>query len=186
MNVWIAVNSYATGNQIPAPPDTRHNWLSLWRLGGQLAGRLDPEPAVLSGDGRARSTLRKVNELPPWCRWIASGFSRPASRSCPATTVSFEPQAPTTPRVARPFESRNESSCPLAVNAPNSQPPIGCAWVSCATCPVRERRSAQGLITTRRIIWKRRLSSHYLRRSSGPRDESGRALVTGHASSGNG
>jgi hypothetical protein len=103
MNVWTEVNSNATGNQIPAPPDTRHNWLSLWRLGGQLVGRLDPEPAVLSGDGRARSTLRKVNELSPLRRWIARGFSRPASRFCPATTVSFEPPALLHYRVGRPF-----------------------------------------------------------------------------------
>ena len=58
MNVWTAVNSNATGNEISAPPDTSHNWLSLRRLGGQLARRLDPEPALLSGDGGARSTLR--------------------------------------------------------------------------------------------------------------------------------
>jgi len=93
MNVWTEVNSNATGNQIPAPPDTGHNWLSLRRLGGQLVGRLDPEPAVLSGDGRARSTLRKANKLSPWRRWIARGFSLPESRSCPAITVSFESSA---------------------------------------------------------------------------------------------
>jgi hypothetical protein len=105
----------ATGNQIPAPPNASHNWLSLRRLGGQLAGRLDPEPAWLSGDGRARSTLRKANELSPWCRWIASGFSRPASRSCPATAVSLEASAPQHYGIGRPFESHDESSCPLAI-----------------------------------------------------------------------
>ena len=32
MNVWTAVNSNATGNEISATPDTTHNWLSLRRL----------------------------------------------------------------------------------------------------------------------------------------------------------
>jgi hypothetical protein len=56
--VWTAVNSDATGNEIPAPPDARHNWLSLRRLGGQLAGQLDPEPALLSGDGVQTAPVR--------------------------------------------------------------------------------------------------------------------------------
>jgi hypothetical protein len=88
------VNRNATGNQIPAPPDTSHNWISLRRLGGQLVGRLDPEPDALCGNGRARSTLRRANELSPWCQWIARGFSRPASRPSQTTTLSLESSAP--------------------------------------------------------------------------------------------
>src|ERR1700693_6170839 len=66
MNVWTEVHSNATGNEIPTPSNTRHDWLSLRRLGGQLAGRLDPEPALLSGDGGACSTLRTATELSPY------------------------------------------------------------------------------------------------------------------------
>jgi hypothetical protein len=109
MNVWTAVNSNATGNQIPAPPDTRHHWLSLRRLGGQLAGRLDPEPALLSGDGCARPTLRKANELSPRRQWTALGFRVRPRDPRPATTVSLEPPTLQHYKVACPFESRIES-----------------------------------------------------------------------------
>ena len=51
----LRLTPHATGNEIHTPPDTSHDWLSLRRLGGQLAGRVDPEPALLPGDGRARS-----------------------------------------------------------------------------------------------------------------------------------
>src|ERR1700693_5057563 len=123
MNVWTEVNSNATGNQIPAPPDTSHHWLSLWRLGGQLAGRLDPESAVLSGDGRARSTLRKGYELSPLRRWIASGFS-PASPSCSATTVSFELPPYNTAGWAVHSNPATNRVAHWLVNAPSSQPAI--------------------------------------------------------------
>jgi hypothetical protein len=93
MNVWTAVNSNATGNEISAPPDTRHNWLSLRRLGGQLAGRLDPEPALLSGDGGVRSTLQYAHELSPIVSMDRTSVLASSGAILPAPTVSFEPPA---------------------------------------------------------------------------------------------
>jgi hypothetical protein len=43
-------------------------------------------------------------------------------------------------RVSRPFESCNESSCQLIVNAPSSQPAIGRARAAVPTAPVSARK----------------------------------------------
>src|SRR5712691_3551313 len=41
----------AARNKVPSPSDTSYARLPLRRLGGVLARRLDPGPAVLPGDG---------------------------------------------------------------------------------------------------------------------------------------
>src|SRR5712691_5862734 len=47
----------AARNQIPSPSDTSYARLPLRRLGGVLARRLDPGPAVLPRDGGEDQTL---------------------------------------------------------------------------------------------------------------------------------
>jgi hypothetical protein len=47
----------ATGNQVPPPSHTRRARLSLRRMAGHVARRLDPGPAGVSRDGREDRAL---------------------------------------------------------------------------------------------------------------------------------
>src|SRR5437879_13559605 len=54
----------AARNKIPSPSDTRYARLPLRRLGGVLARRVDPGPAVLPRDGGEDQTLIRGHARP--------------------------------------------------------------------------------------------------------------------------
>ena len=51
---------HAIGNDVSPPSDTRHGWLPLRRLAGNLARRLDETPALIHRDGGPDQAVKRA------------------------------------------------------------------------------------------------------------------------------